>query len=78
MLDQVRLGYQLLDDHVDHGTGGEAQEDAMRDRTVLAEKKTTADPAAVMSHVNPQPIAAQIRDCIRLASNCMKFQLLSM
>ncbi len=41
----------------------------------LRKKNTTAEPAVVMNQVKPQPIAAHMRDCIRLASICIRFRL---
>ena len=42
----------------------------------LRKKNTVAAPAVVMSQVKPHPRAAQVRDCIRLASICIRFRLL--
>ena len=40
----------------------------------LRKKNTIAEPAVVMSHVKPHPIAAHASACIRFASNCIRFE----
>lgn len=37
----------------------------------LRKKKTTAEPAVVISHVKPHPSTAHVIDCIKLESNCI-------
>ena len=62
------------DTRSDHHAGREPEENAVRNRAVLAKKEHHAEPAVVMSHVKPHPIAAHASACIRFASNCIRFE----